>query len=152
MHTVTPTLNMLILMQHDLPRAVAFYRDLGLPLKFHISRKWAEFDLGSAKLGLVPIEQELPERRTGIVLEVPDVNAFYTAHKESDIQFLSEPVEAAHGIILTFKDPGNNIIDIYQPTPEKVRESIERAQKAAAEAGCCGAQKQKSCCNSDISA
>jgi predicted enzyme related to lactoylglutathione lyase len=131
-------LNMIILMQNDLARAVAFYQELGLPLKFHISHKWAEFDIQGVKLGLAETKQELPERRTGVVLGVEDLNSFYEIHKES-VPFIGEPVEAVHGIIVSFKDPGNNIIDFYQPTPEKVKAAVEKAaHEAQQKKGCCG--------------
>ena len=45
-------------------------------------------------MGLAQTSQELPERRTGIVLEVSDIQKFYEQHKESGITFLGEPVEA----------------------------------------------------------
>lgn len=131
-------LNMIILMQNDLARAVAFYKDFGLPLAFHVSHKWAEFDVDGVKLGLAETSHELPERRTGIVFEVDDLRAYYKEHKD-EINFLSEPVEAVHGFIASFRDPGNNILDLYQPTPEKVKEAV---QKAALDA-----QKQDGCCN-----
>ncbi len=131
-------LNMVILMQNDLSRAVAFYQEFGLPLKFHISHKWAEFDLQGVKLGLAETAQELPERRTGIVFGVDDLKAFYEAHKDA-IPFIGQPVEAVHGFIISFKDPGNNILDLYQPTPEKVKAAVEKAaHEAKKKEGCCG--------------
>lgn len=148
-------LNMVILMQNDLTRAVAFYRDLGLSLAFHISHKWAEFDVHGVKLGLAETAQELPERRTGIVFEVNDLKSYYESHK-GDIHFLGEPVEAVHGVIASFKDPGNNILDLYQPTPEKVKEAVQKAARdAEMKDGCCDHEhdankeeikKDDSCC------
>ncbi len=134
----TIKLNMIILMQHDLAHAVGFYKDLGLHLKFHISNKWAEFDIEGVKLGLAYANQELPERRTGIVLEIADLRAFYE-EKKDEVSFINEPVEAIHGIIVSFKDPGNNIIDLYQPTPEKVKEAVHKAAQ----------EKSGKCCDHD---
>ncbi len=130
-------LNMVILMHNDLGHAVAFYKDLGLHLKFHISHKWAEFDMHGVKLGLAETTHELPERRTGIVFEVEDLKKFYE-EKKNEVTFLSEPVEAIHGFIVSFKDPGNNIIDFYQPTPERVKEAVHKA-----------AQEEDKCCAHD---
>ena len=58
--SVYPTrVNMLILMQPDLEKGVAFYqKNLGLRLIFHIKGKWAEFQFGDIKIGLAPIGQE----------------------------------------------------------------------------------------------
>ena len=143
------SVNMFILMENDVAKAVAFYQTLGLKLNFHSSNRWAEFDIGGVKMGLAQTSQELPERRTGIVLEVADVHAFYQEHKESGIQFLNDPVEAAHGIILSFRDPGNNILDLYQPTPEKLKAAIKKAaQEAEKNGGCCQTTKTDadSCC------
>lgn len=144
------SVNMFILMENDIAKAVAFYQNFGLKLNFHSSNRWAEFDINGVKMGLAQTSQELPERRTGIVLEVSDVHEFYLTHKDSGIEFLSEPVEAVHGIILSFRDPGNNILDLYQPTPEKLKAAIKKAaEEAEKNAGCCQSPKndKKSCCN-----
>ena len=84
---------MVILMQHDLQKAVEFYRDvLKLPLKFHLENKWAEFDLGCIKFGLCPISEDQGDVRTGIVLEVADnLLELYDALKDT-VTFLNEPV------------------------------------------------------------
>ena len=132
--SVYPTrVSMLILMQPDLEKAVAFYQNMGLPLIFHIKGKWAEFQLGDTKIGLAPIGQELPLHRTGIVLEVKDLQATYEHLKSEGVQFVREPVEALHGLMASFRDPGNAVIDLYQPTPEKVAEFM-RQQKEQEEA------------------
>lgn len=138
--------NMFILMQNDVNKAVDYYKAMGLPLKFHVLNKWAEFDINGVKLGLAQTDHELPERRTGIVLEVADLRAFYPQAKTAGIEFLSEPVEAVHGIIASFKDPGNNILDFYQPTPEKVREMMKKQQDS-----CCGSNDKESenCCKGE---
>lgn len=142
------SMNMFILMENDIAKAVAFYQDLGLKLNFHSSNRWAELDIQGVKMGLAQTSQELPERRTGIVLEVADIQEFYESHKD-EIDFLSEPVEAVHGLILSFRDPGNNILDLYQPTPEKLKEAIKRAASEAEKRdGCCRSEKiaDEGCC------
>ena len=123
--------SMLIVMQPDLEAAVKFYEEtLGMTKKFHMEGKWAEFNLNGTSLGLCPIstKEDLPDRRTGFVLEVEDLNAMHKDLGES-VKFVQGPVEALHGIMASFRDPGGNIIDLYQPTPEKVK---EYAAKAAA--------------------
>ena len=117
---------MLILMENDLEKAIAFYQTLGFPLAFHLKEKWAELLIGTVKLGLAPTTQPLPDRHTGIILEVADVKNAYKELQEKGITFIREPFEAVHGIMTSIKDPGGNILDLYQPTPEKVREMVEK--------------------------
>jgi catechol 2,3-dioxygenase-like lactoylglutathione lyase family enzyme len=117
---------MVIIMQHDLGKAVEFYRDvLQLPLKFHLENKWAEFDLGCVKFGLCPIAEKQDNIRTGIVLEVQhDLLKMYENLKDK-VTFLNEPVVAVHGIMIGFKDVGGNILDLYQPTLDKVKDLVK---------------------------
>ena len=117
---------MVILMQHDLGKAVEFYRDvLKLPLKFHLENKWAEFDLGCVKFGLCPIAEVQDNIRTGIVLEVQhDLLKMYESLKDQ-VTFLNEPVIAVHGIMIGFKDVGGNVLDLYQPTLDKVKDLVK---------------------------
>ena len=123
---------MLIVMQPDLKAAVKFYEEtLGITKKFHLEGKWAEFDLNGTSLGLCPINaKDLPDRRTGFVLEVEDLGALYKELTGDKVQFVQEPVEALHGIMASFRDPGGNVIDLYQPTPEKVKEYAAKADAA----------------------
>lgn len=135
--------NMLILMQPDLEAAVSFYSELGLEKRFHLQGKWAEFELAGISIGLCPIEvEDLPDRRTGIVLEVEDLRGLYEQMKDAD-RFLGEPVEAPHGIMISMKDPGGNIIDLYQPTPDNLREMLKKQEQEKAK-GC-----SSSCCDHD---
>jgi predicted enzyme related to lactoylglutathione lyase len=139
---------MVIIPEPDVQEAVAFYQKLGLELKFQVEGKWAEFDLQGVKLGLCPSNNPPVEGHTGIVLAVDDVREMYTSMKDS-ITFCNEPVEAVHGIMVSVKDPGGNILDLYQPTPEKVKEYMEGAEQAG---GCCkgesSEQDSDSCCKS----
>lgn len=112
---------------------VEFYKNLGLQTKFHIKEKWAEFDAGNLLIGICPTSQELPDRRTGIVLEVEDLKKTYDESKDS-LTFLNEPVEAIHGIMASVKDPAGNVFDFYQPTPEKVKDLAKKIK----EKECCG--------------
>ncbi|MBI2352834.1 VOC family protein [Candidatus Dependentiae bacterium] len=117
---------MLILMQPDLKKAVDFYKKLEIKENFYLEGKWAEFDFGCVKLGLCPTDQEQDNIRTGIVLEVfHDLKALYEKLKNEGVYFFSEPITAPHGIMVAFKDPGGNIVDLYQPTPEIYKEFIK---------------------------
>lgn len=131
---------MVILMQSDLPSAVAFYNKLGLKQAFYISSKWAEFHLGETKIGLCPLapgQTAHASTRTGLVLETTDLAQFMLDLK-GECEFLGEPIEKPHGIMASIKDPGGNILDIYQPTPEKLKEYLDNQAKEAANEGCCG--------------
>lgn len=130
-------LNMVILLQKDMHKAVEFYQNLGLHLKFHMAGKWAEFILNDLKIGLCPTSSHVDGFRTGLVLEVDDLYKTYNALKDT-INFVNKPLEKAHGIMVSLKDPGGNIIDLYQATPEKLKELMEKAKQRDA---CCGGTK-----------
>ena len=131
--------HMIILMEpgKDFEACVEFYKKIGLNPKFHLKDKWAEFATGDVLIGICPTDQDLPERRTGIVMEVEDLKQKYEDLKD-EFTFLEKPFEAIHGIMVSIKDPGGNIFDLYQPTPEKVK---DLAKKTAQEE-CC---KEESC-------
>lgn len=133
--------SMIILMEHDLAAGVEFYKKLGFKLKFHLKDKWAEFELGDIKLGLCPTSEEPLPRRSGIVLEVADVKKLHAENKDW-INFISEIHEAVHGIMVSMQDPGGNVLDLYQPTPERVQELIKKtahedAESCGVKEGCC---------------
>lgn len=135
-HKTQLKVGMLILMQPDVEEAVRFYEKLGLKKQFHLKEQWAEFLCGDVKIGLCPTSQAIPVHHTGIVLEVNDLQTFYTTLKEQGVTFLSEPKAPEHGIMVSFQDPGNNVIDLYQPTPERITEIV----KSIKEQECCGTQ------------
>ena len=120
-------IHMVILMQTDLAAGVVFYQKLGLNLKFHLKNKWAEFELGEVKLGLFP-GNERQEWRTGIVFEIDDIKRLYEKMNDG-IEFVGEPIEKIHGIMVSIKDPNGNIVDLYQPTPNKLREFIKEVKE-----------------------
>lgn len=132
--SVNPTrVHMLILMQPDLEKAVEFYKNMGLKLIFHIKGKWAEFKLGDIKIGLAPTSEKIPLYRTNIVLEVNDLHATCEQFKKDGVEFVREPVEGLHGFIASFKDPGNGVIDLYQPTPEKIEQFMKEQKEREAQ-------------------
>lgn len=145
MSAIVQKVNMLILMQPDIAKAITFYQQLGLKLVFHIKDKWAEMQVGDIKIGLCPTAEK-PDylSRTGIVLQVADMQTVYTSLKDS-ITFLSEPKEAVHGVMVSFQDPGNNVLDLYQPTPEKVVELVKKTVEAGSGEGCADTSRDGCC-------
>lgn len=138
-HKVTG-LYMLILMEPTLEEALAFYQKIGFKQIFHLKDRWAELGAGNVRLGLCPTSQPPVDVRTGIVLEVNDIRGFYETNKEQ-VTFLQEPTEAVHGIMVSMKDPGGNIIDLYQPTPEKVVDLVKKSANSSADNnGCCAGE------------
>lgn len=145
MSAIVTKVHMLILMEPDIAAAVSFYQGLGLKLVFHLKDKWAEMQLGELKLGLCPTQEPSADyvRQTGIVLQVAHLYKVYEEHRDT-IHFLGEPKEAVHGIMVSFKDPGNNILDLYQPTPEKVAAIVKEA--ACEEVSEAESKKDSGCC------
>lgn len=137
---------MLILMAHNLSDVVEFYQKMGFKLAFHLKDRWAEFIVENIKIGICPTDHEPFDRSTGIVFEVQDLYKIYNDLKTKGIEFMSEPKEAAHGIMVGFKDPSGNISDIYQATPEKIEDILKQQKEATHNDndGCCEA-KAKSC-------
>jgi len=116
---------MLILIESDLDAAHLFYERLGLQKQFELEGRWIEFLVGDIKLGLCATQNPPIERHTGIVFEVDDLMTFYD-HVKDSIEFIQSPVAAAHGIMATIKDPGGNLIDLYQPTPQKMKDILNK--------------------------
>lgn len=143
-----PTINvgMLILMVPNVEEAVAFYQKIGLPLRFHLKNQWAEMAIGTVRIGLCPTSEAIPEHHTGIVLETDDVNNCYEIMRNQGVEFVKEPFAAVHGIMASFKDTGNNVIDLYQPTPEKVHELAEKV-KSGESTECCKTDGSNDCNN-----
>lgn len=140
------SLAMVILMQPDLEAAINFYKNLGLSFKFKMKDTWAEFELNGIKIGLCPHQGKAEDNRSGLVLQVNDLPAFYERYHVM-IPFLTKPIEAAHGIMTSIKDPGGNIIDLYQPTPEKLKEMLAQQGCCSAEkVACCAQETKQQCC------
>lgn len=77
----------------DLPRAVAFYRDvLGLPLLFEVpAQSMAFFDCGGVRLYLGHAESPDFESRPLLYLRTGDVEAGHRRLAEAGVEMLSEP-------------------------------------------------------------
>lgn len=129
-------LAMVILMVNDVEKAVSFYETLGAHKKCLFPKSWAELTLEGITIALCHTDQEQGQRRTGLVFGIDDLISFYEAHKAT-IHFLEEPITKLHGIMGSLQDPSGNIIELYQATPDKVREFMEKQK----EAGCCKGEK-----------
>ncbi len=152
MHSLK-SLSMVILMQNDLKKAIDFYKNLGCAFVFEVPDKWAELYLDGIKIGLCATSNHQQcINRTGLVFEVCDLKAFHETYKEQ-FEFVNELLFKTHGVMASVKDPGGNIIDLYQPTPEKVQELINTMKsrpegsinesQAIPSKKCCKSQK---CC------
>lgn len=137
--------HMLILHEHDIDAAVKLYETLGFTLQFNLKDQWAELMLDGIRLGLAHIPEPLHDRRTGIVLEVDDIQAACKAIKELGCTMINEPLDAPHGMIASFKDPGNTIVDLFQPMPEKY-EALLKEKNERSQDGCCSDGNEERCC------
>jgi catechol 2,3-dioxygenase-like lactoylglutathione lyase family enzyme len=129
-------LAMVILMVTDIEKAVAFYESLGAQKRCLFPKSWAELTLDGVTIALCHTEQDQGQRRTGLVFAIDDLMAFY-AQQKGTLTFLEEPITKLHGVMTSLQDPSGNIIELYQATPEKVREFME-------------SNKETSCCKGDV--
>jgi catechol 2,3-dioxygenase-like lactoylglutathione lyase family enzyme len=102
-------------------QALTFYRDiLELPLTFSDSDTgWAQFQLGSAHLGLERCDatddetQELVGRFVGLSLEVDDIFSEYHHLCSKGVEFLGKPEKQPWGRTLAhFRDPDGNTLTL----------------------------------------
>ncbi len=114
-------LNYAIVFVSDMPRAVAFYRDvLGLTLRFE-SPQWTEFTTGDATLALhlskpalgAPAEAHTAGTcRPG--LSVPDLDAFHTRVTGQKVTCVQPPKETFGARIAQYLDPDGLVISISE--------------------------------------
>jgi predicted enzyme related to lactoylglutathione lyase len=116
-------LQQIALVQHDVDRAVPFYRDgLGLPLQFAMSGM-AFFDAGGVRLMLTPPSSaEVDHPNSILYFDVADCRAAYAALSARGVPFDDEPhlvgKTATHEIWMCFcRDPERNLIGIAEQTP-----------------------------------
>lgn len=105
------------LVVHDLPRAVAFYKDtLGLQLLFQVPPKLAFFDCAGVRLMLsLPEKAEFDHPSSILYFKVPDIQDAYRMMRERGSVFEGEPHLVAkletHDLWLAFfKDPDLNVM------------------------------------------
>ena len=108
------------LVQHDVAKAVPFYRDgLGLPLQFEMAGM-AFFDAGGVRLMLTkPSASEFDHANSILYFEVPDCAAAYRDLKARGVPFDDEPhlvgKTGTHEIRMCFcRDPERNLIGISE--------------------------------------
>jgi predicted enzyme related to lactoylglutathione lyase len=109
-------LNTLMVYVHDMPRAVAFYRDvLGLPLEIE-SPGWSQFDLGGVTLGLHMARGEAAMPAPGWVpgFNVADVKAAKERIVGAGGRIAQDYHDIPGGVVLEFQDPDGNHIDVTQ--------------------------------------
>jgi predicted enzyme related to lactoylglutathione lyase len=101
---------------HDLPKAVAFYRDvLGMKFLFEVPRM-AFFDCGGVRLMLgLPETAELDHPASILYYKVEDIQVAYSALKSRGVRFFGEPNLVArmpdHELWLAeFRDMENNVL------------------------------------------
>lgn len=138
---------MFILMQEDLKKGMDFYTTLGLKVVFHVPEKWAELETAGIKIGLCPGQPVEKNRHSGLVFQVTDLRAAYEDLKAKGIVFLNEPSVATHGIMVSCADPSGNMLDLYQPTHDKVRKVLEEAGKLCGDR-CRTGMQNDACCKS----
>jgi methylmalonyl-CoA/ethylmalonyl-CoA epimerase len=116
-------LQQIALVQHDVARAVPFYRDgLGLPLQFEMNGL-AFFDAGGVRLMLSPPSHaEFDHANSILYFDVPDCRAAYAALAARGVPFDDEPhlvgKTATHEIWMCFcRDPERNMIGIAEQRP-----------------------------------
>jgi len=101
--------------------ALTFYRDIvEFPLTYSDPEiGWAQFELGSAYLGLERCDpdddeaKELVGRFVGTSIEVDDILGTYDRLLAKGVEFTSEPTKQPWGGTLAhFKDPDGNILTL----------------------------------------
>lgn len=104
---------------HDVPRAVAFYRDaLGMRLLFEVPPSMAFFDCTGIRLMLtLPSSPELDRPTTIIYFTVDDVQEAWRALVARGVVFGHEPriiarLPHADLWMADFRDPDGNILEI----------------------------------------
>jgi methylmalonyl-CoA/ethylmalonyl-CoA epimerase len=108
---------------HDLPRAIAFYRDtLGLPLLF-TAPNLAFFDCGGLRLMLGPAETpELDHPSSILYFRVPDLNAAHQRLVDLGVQIVAPPRLIApmptYDLWMSaFRDSEGNIMELMSEVP-----------------------------------
>lgn len=116
-------LQQVALVQHDVARAVPFYRDgLGLPLLFEMDGL-AFFDAAGVRLMLTrPSAPEFDHANSILYFDVPDCAAAHRDLRARGVPFDDEPhlvgKTATHEIWMCFcRDPERNLIGVAEQRP-----------------------------------
>ena len=113
----TQGLGIVMLGVRDLPRSIAFYRDLlGLPVAF-ASDEFAFLKAGAVTLGLRESPDLLEARedgRTELVFGVDDVDRAYDLLRERGVAFRVPPrVVTGDQLAADFRDPDGHVLSIF---------------------------------------
>lgn len=105
---------------HDLPKAVAFYRDvLGLPMIFE-TNGMAFFRMGDVRLMMTTPEQEEFDHPASVLyFKVANIDAAYAGLRERGVAFDDEPhvvgrLGAADVWMCFLRDPERHLIGITE--------------------------------------
>ena len=80
------------LVVHDLPAAIAFYRDrLGMKFLFEVPGQLAFFDCAGVWLMLSPPEGEFDQPGSCLYFEVADIHAAHRTLVERGVEFIDAP-------------------------------------------------------------
>jgi len=109
---------------HEIPRAIAFYRDtLGLKFLFE-APKMAFFDCGGVRLMLgLPEKPEFDHPASVLYYKVRDIEASYGLLRERGVAFEGEPHLIArlpdHDLWMAFfRDPDRNLLALMCEKPK----------------------------------
>jgi predicted enzyme related to lactoylglutathione lyase len=102
----------------DMDRAVKFYEDvLGLELRFREGSRWAEFEVGPARLALhgVPEGRGIEPGGGTAVFRVPDLDTARSTLEARGAEF-DEHVGEVEGFarFASFRDPDGNVLQIIE--------------------------------------
>lgn len=107
----------------DMPRSVAFYRDvLGLPLRFE-SPEWTEFATEGATLALhasgapAPESGDSPQNAAGMCrpgLTVPKLDDFHARMIAAGVPCLQEPTDEVGVRLAQYADPDGLAISVSE--------------------------------------
>tara|TARA_Y100000588_G_scaffold221900_1_gene235804 strand:- start:3744 stop:4052 length:309 start_codon:yes stop_codon:yes gene_type:complete len=97
-------------------RAVSFYRDtLGLPVTFQDGDKWAQFNAGESNFSLSSPDEGASDASGGVIIfEVESIDQFSKKIEKSQGSIIEVRDMGDHGKVLTFKDPDENIVQLFQ--------------------------------------
>jgi catechol 2,3-dioxygenase-like lactoylglutathione lyase family enzyme len=118
---MTVKIGMLMLGVTEMPRSVAFYRDVvGLPVQFG-NDEITFLDAGGVTLVLQKRRQLPPPddgARTEIVLPVEDIDAAHRMLRERGAKFRVEPrIVTGDRLAADFRDPDGHVLSIFGPRP-----------------------------------
>ncbi len=110
---------------HDLPKAVAFYRDtLGMKFLFEVP-EMAFFDCGGVRLLLsLPEKPEFDHAASIIYYKVDNIQGAFEAFSSRGVRFEDKPQLVArmpdHELwMAAFRDPDNNLLALMSEVREK---------------------------------